>query len=72
MARIHDTLYLTIGSDKQGGMVMTVHKVVAGGHIAVNELRGNDAMHAYNFITKQKNAGIPVSLRGAVNNGTVR
>ena len=72
MARVHDTLYLTIGSDKKGGMVMTVYKVVAGGHIIVNELKGNDAMHAYHFITKQKNAGCPVSLRGVVNNGTIR
>ena len=70
MARIHDTLYLNIGSDKKGSLVMTVYKVVAGGHIVVNELRGNDALHAYNFITKQKNAGMPVSLRGAVNHGS--
>jgi len=63
MARLHDTLYLTIGSDKKGGMVMTVYKVVAGGHMVVNELRGSDAMHAYNFITKQKNAGMPAKER---------
>ena len=68
MARLHDTLYLTVGTDKQGGMVMTVYKVVAGGHMVVNELRGNDAMHAYNFITKQKNAGRPERLRGAILN----
>lgn len=54
MARVNDTLYLTIGSDKQGGMVLTVYRVVAGGHMAVNELRGNDALQAYQFITKGK------------------
>lgn len=69
MARLHDTLYLTVGTDKQGGMVMTVYKVVSGGHMVVNELRGNDAMHAYNFITKQKNAGRPDRPRGAILNG---
>lgn len=68
MARVHDTLYLNIGSDKKGCMVMTVYKVVAGGHIIVNELKGNDAMHAYRFITKQKNAGRPERLRGAILN----
>lgn len=64
MARIHDSLYINIGADNKGNTVLTVYKVTSGGHIILNELRGKDAMFAYSFITKQKNAGMPAKLKG--------
>lgn len=52
MARINDQLYISIGTDLRGAAVCTVSRVVAGGHIIVNELHGKDATKAYSFLMK--------------------
>ena len=54
MSRINDQLYVTIGTDNHGVAVMTVYRVVSGGHIIMNELHGKDATKAYSFIMKTR------------------